>query len=141
MADSSTELFYTNSVSKLTSIANRLMPDPSASTLYTSLGATASAVIKSSPGTVYSIINALNTASSVRFLLLFNATSVPSAGASPLIPGFPVPPNNGVLFFGQDIAGGGGLSFSAGITVAISTTPFTYTAAAASDVGFTIKYL
>lgn len=125
----------------LTNIQSRLMPAGSSSNLYTSLGTVVSAVIKSSAGSIYSIINSLNTTTTVKYIQFFNSTILPSNGATPLLPGFPIPPNNGLLLLGQDVLGGEGIYFSAGISFGISTTPLVYTAASASDVGLSIRYL
>lgn len=97
---------------------------------YQNLGASIAAVVKATPGMVYSL-NVHNNNSAQRYVQLFNATTTPAPGAVPLF-SFLIPASGvllmDALFFGQD-----GFYFSSGIVIACSTTESTYTAGTATD--------
>ena len=97
----------------------------------------ATAVIKSTPGRVYSFM-LINTTASTRYFQLHNAASAPASGDTPEIK-ILVPAGSSVGV-GTDILGLTGKVFSTGIVAANSTTSTTYTAGSAGDLLLDLFY-
>lgn len=102
---------------------------------YNSMGAAVSGVIKASSGNLH-ILGAINLGATIRYLQLFDRTTVPTAGLVPL-KCYPVYPGGGFTpldsaWFGIS-AKGKGLFFATGISWGMSTTALTYTAATSSE--------
>ena len=95
-----------------------------------------SAVVKAAGGTLYRL-NIINTEAAVRYIMLFDATSLPANATAPLYR-FTVASSGSLdidlssLRLGNE--GSTGLSFSTGIVVANSTTAATLTVSTGDDV-------
>jgi hypothetical protein len=113
--------------------------------LFTNLATAVSAVVKATPGRVFSAaIN--NTVGATRFFQLFNAIVLPAPAAVPFI-SIRIPANSeaiiGTDFFGARLEGTplrGGLNFSTGIAWGWSTTDFAFTAGLANTQGTHITF-
>lgn len=97
----------------------------------------ASAVVKDSPGRVYSV-SVINTTGSDRYIQLHNLTAALSGNEVAQYKQS-VPANGGVII-GQDMFGLSGMEFDNGIVVANSSTAATYTAGSAGDLLVDIMY-
>ena len=86
----------------------------------------ASAIIKAAAGNIFSI-TAHNSNAAIRFLHIFDLVAVPAPGTAPDWVAPPVGPSENVSFFFGEL----GLPFGTGITIAVSTTRTTFTAAGA----------
>lgn len=99
-------------------------------TLFSDLGANATANVKASAGNVFSIYcHNLNAA--VRYIQLHNTATTPAGGAVPTL-SFLVAAS-GVTVIDGAFLGQSGKNFSTGIAFAFSTTETTYTAGTAGD--------
>jgi hypothetical protein len=109
---------------------------------YNAMGTQVAQVIKGSAGNLY-MIAATNLNSSTRYLQLFDRTTVPSGGTTPL-KCYPVYGNGftplDLAYFGV-AAASQGLYFANGICWAMSTTALTYTAATAAETIVEARYL
>lgn len=111
------------------------MPSQDKKGIDKSFGTAASAVSKATQGNLFSV-HATNKNAAIRYLHLFNRSSVPTLGTAPLFSfeigaGSSITPATAIV--GSDFFGEDGLYFSTGITWGISTTNATYTAATAAD--------
>lgn len=112
-----------------------LMPAGTTTNYITS---SAGANLKSTGGTIYSLIFSNLNSSSTRYFQLFNQTTSPTTGNVPVLQ-LPIPVGS-TIGFGQDIFGGTGFPLSTGVTWGVSTTAGTYTAAATSDSTLSIRW-
>jgi hypothetical protein len=102
-------------------------------------GATASLVVKASPGILFKVFIYNNNAA-IRYLHIFDSTSLPTNGAAPNIPPYSLPATGTavsptVVDFGND-----GVRFTMGIVVANSTTQTTLTIGSA-DSAIAVSYI
>lgn len=110
--------------------AGSVTTTPSASTPVTATTAVASNyVLKAAPGTFFGA--QVNTTSAAEYVMLFNATALPSNGAVMWVAVWQVPANSTL-----SISENPGLTLSTGITLGCSTTgPYTLTASALCGFG------
>lgn len=92
--------------------------------------------IKASAGNLLGLY-AVNRNAAVRYLQLFNSTGAPSG--TPLCQ-FLLVATTGTVLLDQGFFGQGGWDFATGITVGISSTAGSYTAATAADHDFSVVY-
>lgn len=127
------------SISVVPATGSSIITTGAAFTPYISMGANFSAVIKASAGTLHSI-GCVNVNSATRYIQFFNKATVPVAGTDIPVLSFPVYGNGGFTALDTTFFGLAGHSFTTGISFGFSTTPFTYTAGAAADVGLMVNY-
>ena len=125
----------------LISLSNRLPVTtlPSTPLRVTSVGASAGSNVKNTAGTVYSL-SCLNLGTETRYLQLFDKTTAPVANDVP-IECFAVYANGGQLIINSTYFTQNGLALANGISWGMSTTPTLYTAAAAAETIFTVRYV
>lgn len=105
---------------------------------YISIGANVSGVIKNNSGSILALA-CTNLNNAIRYIQFFNAIAVPTGGATPFFV-YPVYNTSGMVYFDERYFGPDGRYFNVGITFGFSTTPLTYTAAAAADVILEVRY-
>lgn len=127
------------SISVVPATGSSIIANNTAFTPYTSMGANVSAVIKSSAGTLHSI-GCININTATRYLQFFNKTTVPVAGTDIPVLSYPVYGNGGFTALDTTYFGLAGHNFTTGIAFGFSTTPFTYTAGVAADVGLEVRF-
>lgn len=92
-------------------------------------------LLKNAQGFLNSLI-ATNVNAAIRYLQIFNQTTVPATGNVPVI-SLPIPAGSatvpGQWTLGDDFLGKDGLFLSAGIAIGVSTTAATFTAATATE--------
>lgn len=116
---------------------SRSLPSPAPTyTLYQN-DALESAVVKATPGHVYSL-SVTNTTTSTRYFQLHNSPTAPASGAAAEFRVFL--PQLTSVGIGTDIFGSSGFSLTSGISVANSTTATTYTAGSAGDLVLDLFY-
>jgi hypothetical protein len=104
-----------------------------------SVGAAVTKVVKNSPGRLYAY-SCMNLNASIRYFQLFNSTTTPGGGATPL-ESWPVLPTGGLLILDSIFVGTLGTYYTSGIAWAFSTTALTYTAASATDAVVVVRYM
>jgi hypothetical protein len=107
-------------------------------TPYTTFNVANTLVMKGAPGYLHSI-SCTNHATSTRYLLLFDQTTVPVASTVPLR-SYPVYPNSGMSQIDELQWGKSGLAFATGIAWALSSTPHSCTLAADANATIEARY-
>lgn len=96
-----------------------------------------SAVISDKPAFLYDMQVISNNASDERYLMLFDATAVPSNGAVPVWRAVvPAEQQVSVTFVGNDFDNMGGANFKTGVVAALSSTKDTLTVTTSSEAYF-----
>lgn len=103
-----------------------------------SIGAV-SGLIKATGGSLKSF-KASNRNAAVRFLQLFDQSTAPDNGATP-VDQFVVPATTGMIVIGQELFTTLGISFVQGISWGFSTTSATFTAGTAADHDFAAYWI
>ena len=102
--------------------------------------ATDSAVISDKPAFLYSL-QAINNVANERYVMVFDATSVPANGAIPVWRGvLPASAQLNLSWFGNDHANFAGAPFKNGIAVAVSSTKASLTITSADEAYFNAHY-
>jgi hypothetical protein len=88
--------------------------------------------VKTTPGQLY-MVGANNKNAAERFLWVLNKASAPS-GDTTFVYVFPLPASsNALITFGENTLGSGGLYLSTGVSIGVSTSATTFTAATTTD--------
>jgi hypothetical protein len=112
-------------------------PNPSDSYAEYQNNSFTTAVVKASPGKVFSA-TIVNTSGSDRYIQFFDQTTVVTGGETAKYKC--IIPAGGALIIGTDFFGQNGKEFDSGIVIANSTTLPTYTAGSAGDITIDLEY-
>lgn len=127
---------FSSRLSALNTIANRTPPQL---VVDRSIGESVSRAVVSGVVGLYSL-RVANVSNALRYFQLFDRTTVPTNSTVPTISSDPIDANGGLLILDPSHFGEGGLRFTSGIAWGISSTPFVFTAAAATDAIVTLRY-
>jgi len=105
---------------------------------YTNFAVAASGSVIATPAFLYSLSCFNNHATAVRYIQIFNRTTAPSVGDTPVF-SFPIPAQQGFVLE-ESFFTNNGYFFNTGIAWGISSTAATYTAGLAADQVTTIIY-
>jgi len=106
-------------------------------TIFADAGSAAALIVKDTPGSVFAIYT-INRNAAERYLQLHNRDVAPVAADAAML-WWPLPAES-TLALGLEWFTRSGLFFSTGIAIGFSTTPNTYTAAAAADTSTMLLY-
>lgn len=108
------------------------------SNMYSSFGEASSGIVSLSDGSV-KIMTVFNTASTDRFLMLYDKATMPTVVDRPTMV-FPVYAKNGYTEIGASVLTSEGLVFDIGLSWAMSTAPNVFNAGASTDAILTIRW-
>jgi hypothetical protein len=124
--------FLKGGLMKVTTIPGNLPNSAYSASIFTVYGASNAGVVKSSIGTIYSLVGTNQSAATARYIQLHNSATVVASGAVPLR-SFQVAAAPGQTAIGDDILTSSGETYGLGVVYAWSTTPNSFTPATGSD--------